>query len=291
MSRRRPPRDPKQWFAEGDRAQRVGAAGLFYNAAPLPDHASAVAEALGSLASGTEEAHKIDQFTLAADGAQDLLLTYIPSEDSENVMLRRLSAFLGDDYTLSGQTLSLLAGELDPRAGDKVQVQYDYLTGVPAAPASGDTLLNIPFQAAGWKYQTLTDAADLASWVSTGYDDTGWTVGTAPLGVGAYTDVDGHAKATTVPSGNTGQLGHVQDFVVRRWIAPGTAITVTVDETNYCGVYVNGTSVGGASTGGPLKFTVSVADQPASWLLAVYLTVGNGYTAGGVDIKVEGTEA
>jgi len=130
MTRRRAPRGSFQRLADGTRAQRTGGAGLVYNAAPISSHASAVAQALASVADVTKTASKIDRFTLASAGPQDLDLTYLPSDESWNVELNGVGALWETDYEVDGQTLSLLT-PLDARIGDKVQVQYDYLTGQP----------------------------------------------------------------------------------------------------------------------------------------------------------------
>lgn len=128
----RAPLGPLRHLSEGTRVQRTGGAlHAVANASPIPSRTSAVADALSSLAEASERTSKVDQFVLAADGAQDLSLSFLPVEDSWNVMVRRLAAFDGDDFTISGQTLSLIDGDLAPVTGDKVRIQYDYYTGVP----------------------------------------------------------------------------------------------------------------------------------------------------------------
>ena len=132
----RAPRGPLAALDEANRTgnRTGGARQQVANAGPLPTKKSAVGEALAALAATAETGRKIDQFTLAADGAQDLTLTYLPVEDSWNVMIRRSPAFMGDDYTVSGQTLSIINGEMTPLTGDKVQIQYDYYVAVATAP-------------------------------------------------------------------------------------------------------------------------------------------------------------
>jgi hypothetical protein len=163
VSRRRAPRSPFQRLADGTKAQRVGGAGLVYNAAPIPEHTFAVAAAASTAAVISNRGSKIDQFTLASGGAQPLALTYLPVEESWNVDLNGVTAFWGTDYTISGQTLSLLsaAGAL---TGDKVQIQYDYLTGMPAAATEAFRYLQV----------ADTDATDRSG---TAYDDSGWATG------------------------------------------------------------------------------------------------------------------
>jgi hypothetical protein len=103
------------------------------NASPVPQVQQAIDEALTSVAGVTDELHQIDLFTLASTGAQNLTLTYLPSDQSWNVSLNGITAKWGTDYTISGQTLSLLT-PLDPRTSDILEIQYDYLTGLSALP-------------------------------------------------------------------------------------------------------------------------------------------------------------
>lgn len=238
-------------------------------------------------------------FTVAATPAADYQLTYLPYRDSDSssvqVKLNGLGLVEGTDYTVDYDTGIVTVSD-DLVEDDVLTVDY-WTTGELIAgslPAEVDIDLNIPFASDGWSYHTVTNYSDIATWVTPAYDDSAWPVGATPIGLTGYTDVDGHAVASVVPPDNTGLLGHVMDLVVRRWIAPGTGITVTLDETNYVqGVYVDGTFItgSGSSTGNPRKYTVAIPDQAADWLLAVPMDVGNGYTAGGIDIEVTGTEA
>lgn len=293
---RRDPRYVQQQHERAIQAMDPGSmSGRLANAGRIDGGTSGTVESygeVGAIADLDSPEWYDDHFTLASAGAQSLALTYLPIVFSEDVKISGLGAERGVhwDRDASGQEQAVrLLTASDARVGELVTVHYQYQIGMPSKPAD-PLLLNIPFQADGWKYHELTSIGLLSTYVDPLYDDTGWAVGTAPLGIGSYTDVDGHPKATTVPAGNTGGLGHVEDFVVRRWLPPGTGIVVTFDETNYMDAYVNGTLLTSRSTGLPEHFTSAVADQTANWLLAVYVTVANGYTAGGVDISVSGTE-
>lgn len=134
MSTHKPPRGWGRALQDAGRVQRTGGERFTRSAAPVPAVTSAVQRAVASAVGVTQEAHKIEQFVLAANGAQDLTLEFAPVDGSWNVMIRRLSAFDTDDFTIAGQTLSLVNGDLAPKTGDKVRVQYDYLTGQSAAP-------------------------------------------------------------------------------------------------------------------------------------------------------------
>lgn len=140
MSRRKAPPGIYQRLSEGTRAQRTGGAGWALNASPIGEQASAVAQSLSGSFDTTHRTSLIEQFTLAADGAQDLTLTYLPIEDSWDVSINSLSAVQGDDYTISDQILSILNGSLAPLTGDVVQIQYDYLTGMPTTPGTIEVL-------------------------------------------------------------------------------------------------------------------------------------------------------
>jgi hypothetical protein len=129
-TRRRAPRDPRQQLTDGNRAQRTASAGIVYNAAPISDHASAVAQAKANVADVTQTGSQIDMFLLDSGGAQDLDLSYLPKDESWNVSLNGIVALDNTDYTIDGQTLSLLS-PLDAVADDWVRIQYDYLTGQP----------------------------------------------------------------------------------------------------------------------------------------------------------------
>lgn len=132
--RQRAPKLPTERLGQGVRSQRVGAAGLVYNAAPVPDINRALAKALGStIKAGSATALWYDdEFTLTADGAQSVTLTYLPIDVSEDVKLNGIGARRTTEWTRSGTTLTLDA-DLDARTGDILTVHYQYLSGMPAS--------------------------------------------------------------------------------------------------------------------------------------------------------------
>lgn len=300
MSSRRAPRGIYQHLAEGYRAQRTAGAGRVVNAAPVAEHMNAVAEALGALAVVSSRVSKIDQFTLASSGAQDLTLTYLPVEQSWNCDLNGVTAFWGTDYTVDGQTLSLETA-LGAVTGDKVQIQYDYLSGQPAATTDALNDLNIPYGSPGWKYNN--DLGD-ATWYSTSFNDSTWSLGTGVLyhagATMAYTTpfTDGSTGlagseeglgtnvGTAVPEGGLGIEGN---FWIRRWFPPGDDITVKIDANNYVEFYVDGLTVGSRSTSARAVSGYGPFDKASSWLLAVHVYCGAGQTWAALDIEVEGT--
>jgi hypothetical protein len=86
----------------------------------------------------------IDRFTITDDGTATFTLTFDPVEDSWNVTLSGVGQVDTDDYTIDGQTLTVLdpAGlflGVDLQGPWVLQVQYDYLTGVPVAPTDSDS--------------------------------------------------------------------------------------------------------------------------------------------------------
>lgn len=220
---------------------------------------------------------------LTAAGVQAKTLDYTVLANSEHVYLNGVELFEGSQWSRTDYTLSLLSGA-DCRVDDWLEIRY-------ASAEPRPLLLNIPFQASGWRASPLGSAGLLTSFVDPGFDDSSWADATCPIGWGPFVDIDGHAVATAMPHINTGQLGHEADFVVRRWIAPGTGILVTTDESTSCGIYANGAFIGGSNTGSAVKASQPMPDQAAPWLLAVAIAVTNGASSGGVDIEVTGTPA
>ena len=136
MSLRRAPRGPFQRLADGNRAQRTLGAGQVVGAAPVPGNTGASSQALASVADVTATAWQDDEFTLTADGAQDLDLTYLPVDSSEDVKLRGVGQQRGVDWERSDQTLSILS-PMDARDDDVLTVHYQYLTGQPTVLNQG----------------------------------------------------------------------------------------------------------------------------------------------------------
>lgn len=136
MSLRRAPRDRWQRTSDAVRAQRVSGAEHLYNASPIPPRSSQVGDS-GVVVVDTEaESHFIeDPFTLSGTFPEEFALTYLPADGSWNVSINSLDGLNDQDYEVDGQILRVLDGPLTPLAGDTVQIQYDYLTGMPVAPA------------------------------------------------------------------------------------------------------------------------------------------------------------
>jgi hypothetical protein len=133
VSVRRRPRRFEQEVWEGVRAQRVGGAHSLFSAAPINELRTAIADALSSVGGVVERVSKIDPFTCAG-GAEDFTLSFLPIDESWNVSIGVAELTNGVGYTINGQTLSLETAA-DARAGETVQIQYDYLAGLPAAAA------------------------------------------------------------------------------------------------------------------------------------------------------------
>jgi hypothetical protein len=171
-------------------------AGRSVNASPVPQIQQAVDQALTSVGGVTDEQHQIDLFTLASGGAQDLTLTYVPAEDSWNVSLNGITATTGVDYTISSSTLSLLS-PLDARTSDVVEVQYDYLTGLPATPTAdagnypAEVMLDAPI--AYWRLDEASGTS-VADFTGNGH------TGTTNAGSGTVT----RATTTLLTAGNGG---------------------------------------------------------------------------------------
>ena len=67
----------------------------------------------------------LDTFTLAADGPQDLLLTYTPVDGSEHVYWNGLQQRRTTDWTRVGKTVSILGDEA--LVDDVIDVEYAYI--------------------------------------------------------------------------------------------------------------------------------------------------------------------
>src|SRR5689334_6249533 len=132
MGSQRAPRHPGQIQTDGYRSARVAGAGRAVNASPVPVLHQAFDDALSNLAGTTTQKSFIDLFTLTSTGPQSLTLTNLPLDASWNVSLNGITAKNGVDYSISDVTLSLLT-PVDARTGDVLQVQYDFLTGLPAS--------------------------------------------------------------------------------------------------------------------------------------------------------------
>lgn len=138
MSIRRRPRRFEQEVWEGVRAQRVGGAHDLFSAAPIREQQTAVAQTLASItATGGERDSKVDLFTCAG-GAEDFTLSFLPQPDSWNVSLSGVDQEDEVDFTITDQTLNILTAA-DARSGEKLRIQYDYLTGIPALPSEAFT--------------------------------------------------------------------------------------------------------------------------------------------------------
>jgi hypothetical protein len=136
MSLRRAPRLRWQRLSDGVRAQRVAGAEQFYNAAPIPLRSRSAGEAgSGAVAYDLSEVdfYNDDIYDLLTDGAQDVALTYLPTDGSLHVQLNGVTLDKRTDWTLTGQTLTIeaAAGAL---TDDVLITEYAYLTGMSVAP-------------------------------------------------------------------------------------------------------------------------------------------------------------
>lgn len=304
MSRRRAPRGVYQRLQDGTKAQRVGGAGLLYNAAPIPEHTLAVAAAAASSATVSDRGSKIDRYTLASGGAQDLALTYLPLTESWNVTLNGVGGLWETDYEIDGQTLSLLT-PFGALTGDKVQIQYDYLVGQPEGSTDALYDLNVPYGSSGWKYKNHYTGDN--TYAATTYDDGSWALGEGVLyqtGMELIETYTSPFSTLGVPGSQAGlgtNVGNPQaphgpfnatngEFWVRRWFPPGTGIEIKFDVNNYMEYFIDGVSTGGSSTGSRrVGKTTPPFDKGSTWLLAVHSWAGNGQVPSALDVEVTGT--
>jgi hypothetical protein len=277
--------------------------GRWASARPWSERGSLAEQGLGpmeDLAHTGYEPYNDDIYDLDSDGAQDLELTFLPVDGSEDIKLNGIGLRKYEQWSRDGRTLSILtaAGAL---TDDVVTTEYWYATGEPDVAPDEELLLNVPYGSSGWRYNN--DLGD-ASWYSTGFSDSGWSVGTgvlhhtgatlpytAPFTDGTTTlpgseEGLGTDVGSAVPEGGLGIEGNLW---VRRWFPPGDDIVVKVDANNYVEFYVDGASVGSRSTSARAVSGYGPFDKTAPWLLAVHAYCGAGQTWAALDVEVTGT--
>jgi hypothetical protein len=175
---KRAPRARLQSLVEGIDRQGTGGARSVANAFPVAAYTFAIGEAqAGATLGGAGEAAKWydEDFTLASDGAQDVTLTFLPIEYSEDIKLNGVGAERTTEWTRSGQVVSLDAA-LDARTGDELTVHYQYLLGSPVEPVVGlgdyPTAVMTDGPIAYWR---LDEASGTSVADSTGHGHTGTT--------------------------------------------------------------------------------------------------------------------
>jgi hypothetical protein len=304
---RAPKTNPLQGLRDGVRAQQTLGAGNVANAGPISIQTTAAAMAQQGAQSASEVGFWNDDiFTLAAAGAQDLSLTFLPIDGSEHVEISGMKTKKGTHWTRTDQTLHLLTA-MGARVGELLTVEYAYLTGL-AATVTHALDLNVPYGSLGWKYLNVSDAGIPSGWETTGYDDSAWPVGQAVI---AHTTVPGGSYTSPYTDPGTGYvgsvagvnalagnpigttpppLGHDGNLLIRRWLGPGTGIVVKFDAyPDFENVYVNGTFATGGSSGIRRVNQFVPADQTSNWLLAISIRVGGGATYAGFDASITGT--
>lgn len=186
-----------QSFVPGALTGRLASAGPVTK---LPGPPDALFGFDGGSAAVASRASKVDIFTLPSDGAQDLTLTFVPIEDSWNLLHNRLGCVEAEHFTLTGRTVSLLSGT-DALTGDTVRVQYDYLV------EQSDPI-------AGGFYSTAMGLGPLAY----------WRLGDVSNG-GTLTDSSGNAHHGTwnAVSSHTPTTGLLNDDSDQAALLTGTA--------------------------------------------------------------------
>lgn len=246
----------------------------------------------GGVASAASRASKVDIFTLAADGAQDLTLTYVPVEDSWNVLHNTSGLYETEHFTISSNILSLAAGVDALVTGDKIRVQYDFLEE-QSDPIADVPPLDVPFSSTGWKY-THDDPG--AGWEQPDFDDSGWSTGQMPIGNTAYSAYADDDPNTVVPS----TMNPVPNEIwVRRKLGPGTTIIFSYRMAKYLQVYVDGTLYTSQTFGGYHTATdlfPRIPDQTGIWTLAATVYDFSWVGAGpdfdiGINLEISGDEA
>lgn len=216
----------------------------------------------GGVASSASRASKVDLFTLTSNGAQDLTLTYVPVEDSWNLLHNRLGMVEGEHFTISSHTVSLEGTNV--LSGDTIRVQYDYLAEFADPIVTGsdydlEVLADAPI--GYWKLDdTGTTVAD-----SSGHGHTGTTIGAVvrrtasllPSGVDYSTEFPDDPKYVTVP---TSSAFNTSAFHLMFWIDHGNSGSITLyDHPGRVSIAIGG-GVGEFRINGVLK-----ASTDGSW--------------------------
>lgn len=313
MTARRPPtlRDPQNYgqrLSNGLRAMAKGSdAGRVLSASPVTwlDAADAPDLDLSPAGdAGAELAFLHDRFPTTGTltgAATSLTLTAIPTANSLHLYLNGLELDEGTDYTLSGNTVTVLAAA-ETTAGDVLEARYAY-DGVVVTTLA--TLVD--FAATGWKYSTAaqlntdyaTDGAEgSTTWAGPTFDDSAWSTGQAPFGWGYAGGVGATPRNTT--------LSALSEVFMRKTLPGGGSlyeITIKIDNWAYLyfnGHRVDGTTASGAHNGSDLldHQTKGPFAIPDAWVRSDFNVValhvqdaagGGGYGSGDIliaDMKV-----
>ena len=114
---------------------------------------------------------------------------------------------------------------------------------IPAADTSRAVEL-LPYQAPGWKYHQVPWGDPLAAtFYSTSFDDSGWSIGQA--GFGNFGEVNEPEPSCTAVYTVHTQWDSETDILLRRYFTASSALPVTIylSIDNDATVYVNGTVV------------------------------------------------
>lgn len=201
---------------------------------------------------GTGLQEQTDTFDLAG-GEQIVTLSKLPVPNGvPKVDMQGLGLHATDDYTLSGQTLTVLAAA-DARAGMKLEVAYYYLVDLPAPSGQG---LNVPDTSIFRYKQGLGPGVGPAA---VGYDDSAWPTGKGPF-----------VAPATASFGNT-KLAFPLDLWVRiRATSAGGPLVLSGSVDNSLKVYIDGALVAtfSAANGGQYNQTVNGINSGAHVIAA-----------------------
>lgn len=201
------------------------------------------------------ELHQIDKWDVTDDATADFLTTFLAVDASWNVSLNGVSLIDGVDYSLSGRTLTaldpadLFLGADTQGTPWTLQVQYDYLSGGPAAEPTAGPI----------RYRSVTPGDATVFWPNA-YNDSAWTLVGPPFEFGAGTWPGPHTNPWTVTT----------DLQVRQEITatPGFDLTVTYGIDDGGDFYWNGTLLGSVGIGNS-TFTIPGADVLEDNIIAV----------------------
>lgn len=205
-------------------------------------------------------------------------LSFTPVEDSQHIYLNGLALDEGDDYTLSGSTVTYAAGLVV--AGDVVEARY-----AVASPDSSVTTTIVAYEATGWRYLQV-DPSDTLDPTGASYDDSAWAEGQAPFSGGGMAS-----------DGNTSWDLNTYMWI-RRTIPAGSNFTVSGFVEEEAEIYWNGTLIynsppnGGSTTLTEWSVAVpssAVTDGPQVLVVRLMDEITGSFTSTFGDIRVQGS--
>jgi hypothetical protein len=222
-----------------------------------------------------------DSMTVTATGAQTFILTHEPISPSE-ILTWHPAGGAGvvqksASWSRSGNVITIADADGFVAVDDVFVCEYRYRKGA----LSGGS----PFEDSGWKYLSIA-ASDSTNRSAPGFDDSAWSVDSAPFGdvAAPFNYIPGLDWPAPVNTSAYPKTTPQKALWMRRWVPclVGGAATVTVRVDNIASIYWNGVLLGSTPTSPILEyqFTVPASSVKANNLVAVRVeNTGSGDSA------------